>query len=293
MWALKTVQKMPKHVRVEWEDGLMANFNYLWLRDNCARRPSLVHLDLNLKPETVNCSPEAMNMVWPPFFATDYSTDFLRANTTMVARPSLLPQSETQPRVPHSKALIADCNASANWLIVPTLPLDPRQVTGQLFWDSSAQEPGTVWPWMKSVPAVCAVESTNDLPEVKINLVDQQQAYRLMAERHPDELGFLGRCTLEYSSEGFFRSRHPLFTRSNTGDVMCGVFNNQARSSTITVEPLAEFYECLQKLGRIFAELTQTVELHPGERLLVDNSRTLLGAPAQQDRQLLLRCLSL
>jgi len=71
MWALKTVQKMPKHVRVEWEDGLMANFNYLWLRDNCPRRPSLVHLDLNLKPETVDCSPAAMNMVWPPFFATE------------------------------------------------------------------------------------------------------------------------------------------------------------------------------------------------------------------------------
>jgi len=148
---------------------------------------------------------------------------------------------------------------------------------------------------MKSVPAVCAVESANDLVEVKINLVDQQAAYRLMAERHPSEFAFLARCTLEYSSEGsgFFRSRHPLFIQASSGDVMCGVFNNQARSSTITVEPLAEFYECLQKLGRVFAELTQTVEIHPGERLLIDNSKSLLGAPAQQDRKLLLRCLSL
>lgn len=59
----------------------------------------------------------------------------------MVARPNLLPPSEPQPKVPHSKALIGDCNRSANWLIVPTLPLDPKQVTGQLFWDSSAQVP--------------------------------------------------------------------------------------------------------------------------------------------------------
>lgn len=70
MFALKTAQKLPKCVQVEWEDGFLARFNYLWLQDNSPRRPSLVHLDLNTRPEAINCSKNSLNLVWPPFFGS-------------------------------------------------------------------------------------------------------------------------------------------------------------------------------------------------------------------------------
>lgn len=70
MFGLKTAVKMSRCVQVEWEDGLLARFNYLWLQDNSVRRPSLVHLDLNTKPEAVNYSRDALNLVWPPYMAS-------------------------------------------------------------------------------------------------------------------------------------------------------------------------------------------------------------------------------
>lgn len=51
MYALKSAQRLSRAVRVEWEDGLTAQFTYVWLRDNGYKRPSLLHLDLHAKPE--------------------------------------------------------------------------------------------------------------------------------------------------------------------------------------------------------------------------------------------------
>jgi alpha-ketoglutarate-dependent taurine dioxygenase len=285
MLALKAVQRMPKSVRVEWEDGLMASFNYVWLRDNCPRRPSLVHLDLDLKPQTIKCSKESLRLVWPPFMNTDYSSMFLRENAPSLANPSIHSHNGSQ----HNNQI--NSQRLAAWQVVPTsAPIDPKLVIGQTFWESGAQEPGTAWPWMSTVPAVCAVESANGEP-AKLSLVNQQQAYELMSQRHPDEFSFLMRCELEYSSEGLLRARHPLCSRLPNGAILPGVFNNMSRSATITVQPIEGLYDCLQKLGRIFAEVATSIELQPGECLLVDNSSTLLGAPAQSNRLLILRML--
>ena len=51
MYALKSAQRLSRAVRVEWEDGLTAQFTYVWLKDNGYKRPSLLHLDLHAKPE--------------------------------------------------------------------------------------------------------------------------------------------------------------------------------------------------------------------------------------------------
>uniref|UniRef100_A0A915DEP1 Uncharacterized protein n=1 Tax=Ditylenchus dipsaci TaxID=166011 RepID=A0A915DEP1_9BILA len=54
------------------------------------------------------------------------------------------------------------------------------------------------------------------------------------------------------------------------------------------VEPVEKLYESLQKFGRICSETTHTIQLMPGQRLLVDNSKAMLGAPAQLNRELML-----
>lgn len=71
-----------------------------------------------------------------------------------------------------------------------------------------------------------------------------------------------------------------------------GVFNNAARSSTITVKSLDRLYESLQKFGRVCAENTQIITLMPGQRLLFNNKEGMLGAPAQRGRLLMLKCFS-
>lgn len=72
MWALKAAQKLKKCVLVEWEDGFWARFQYLWLQDISLRRPYLVHLDLNTRPEAINCSKDSLNLIWPPFFGSRF-----------------------------------------------------------------------------------------------------------------------------------------------------------------------------------------------------------------------------
>lgn len=75
--ALRAAQRLPRALRVEWEvsgvaksgtwypdpwypgsmapfqDGLSAQFSYVWMRDNSDKRPSLLHLDMNSKPEVL------------------------------------------------------------------------------------------------------------------------------------------------------------------------------------------------------------------------------------------------
>ena len=51
-------------------------------------------------------------------------------------------------------------------------------------------------------------------------------------------------------------------------EIIPGVFNNAMRSSTITVQSLETLYECLQKFGRICAEVTEFVTIMPGEVII-------------------------
>lgn len=60
-------------MQVEWEDGLSAKvftlpftltirkknfkFHNVWLADNSKRKPSLIHLDLDVRPESLDISP--------------------------------------------------------------------------------------------------------------------------------------------------------------------------------------------------------------------------------------------
>lgn len=72
MFALKSAVKMSKGVQIEWEDGLMASFNYLWLQDNSQKRPDILHLKLNPKPQSVTFSKDALYLVWPPYLDSEY-----------------------------------------------------------------------------------------------------------------------------------------------------------------------------------------------------------------------------
>lgn len=89
-----------------FQDGLSAQFSYVWMRDNSDKRPSLLHLDMNSKPEvsrvavsnqgitvaspirnrklksiTVfqNCysDEQKVQVIWPPFLASEYTSKVL------------------------------------------------------------------------------------------------------------------------------------------------------------------------------------------------------------------------
>uniref|UniRef100_A0A1I8A4R5 Glyco_hydro_42C domain-containing protein n=1 Tax=Steinernema glaseri TaxID=37863 RepID=A0A1I8A4R5_9BILA len=275
MWALKAARRLPKSLQVEWEDGYLAKFPYVWLRDNTFRRPSLVHLDLDLTPQVVDYSQDRLSVLWPPCIASQYSSQFLRSHS--IVKPSVdVEEPSPQTTLPGA------------WKLVPATPVDPLQMMGSAEWGDRAKDIGTVWPHLERVPSLCTVDSLSGVSQVYV--VDAVHAFEEMAVRRPEEFAFLQRCTLEYR-EGPFTARHRIITMRD-GHVTAALFNNESRSAEITVESVDEFYACLKSFGRIAWENAHTLEVGPRERLVVDNHRVLIGAPAQFGRRLLLRTFS-
>ncbi|KAK0425106.1 hypothetical protein QR680_009034 [Steinernema hermaphroditum] len=275
MWALKAARRLPKSLQVEWEDGFLAKFPYVWLRDNTFRRPSLVHLDLDLTPQVVDYSTDRLSVLWPPCIASQYSSQFLRSHS-IVKPPVDVEEPSPQTTLPNA------------WKIVPAGPVDPLLMMGTVEWGDRAKDLGTMWPHLERVPSLCTVDSLSGVARVYV--VDAVHAFEEMAVRRPEEFAFLQRCTVEYR-EGPFTARHRIVTM-NEGRVAAALFNNESRSAEITVESVDEFYACLKSFGRIAWENAHTVEIGPRERLVVDNHRVLVGAPAQFGRRLFVRTFS-
>uniref|UniRef100_A0AC34QWD6 Uncharacterized protein n=1 Tax=Panagrolaimus sp. JU765 TaxID=591449 RepID=A0AC34QWD6_9BILA len=166
---------------------------------------------------------------------------------------------------------------------------------GQCEWSSAAQEPGTLWPHLQTVPSLViidALETGSTMEAAQLTLIHFKMALEAMARSHPEEFEFLKQCELEYS-EGPFRALHPIYTLDpQNGQILSATFNNITRSNSITTKSLEKLYLSLQKLGRVCGEYSVPIQLYPGRRLIVDNTKVLIGAPAQQQRKLLLKLLS-
>uniref|UniRef100_A0A914KZ68 Uncharacterized protein n=1 Tax=Meloidogyne incognita TaxID=6306 RepID=A0A914KZ68_MELIC len=292
MQCLKKASNLQRCVQVEWEDGLLAKFSYIWLRDNARRRPSLIHLDLNTRPEEIKCSKEALEVQWPPFVASKYTSSFLRQNAfnqndRLNKISNLLKDTSTTVSSSSTAA-----EKQSHSILDPSKmdSLDESMALGTCYWEDYAQEPGTVWPHLSHVPSIVTIETMNG--PAQISIVNTCKTLLQLREQSPEEFEFLANSILEYNGGGLYRSRHPICSVDEDGNIQSGVFNNAARSSTITVKSLDRLYESLQKFGRVCAENTQIITLMPGQRLLFNNKEGMLGAPAQRGRLLMLKCFS-
>jgi len=284
-------------VQVEWEDGLRAKFPYVWLKDNSTRRPSLIHLDLNVRPQTIDYSRHELNLSWYPFTAAKYSSDFLRANTLHDGTEGQHQQEGSSSSWDAAPRKVSSATGGGGevYSIVRAsrLQVDPRQVIGKRIWLDAALEPGTLWPHMRKIPSLCIVSTLDMRESADLSVVNCTLALSLLRERHPDEFEFLRECEFEYG-QGHLTSRHPICVVDKHAQIIPNnvVFNNVERSGTVTVQSAERHYECLQKFGRICAELCEFVTLNPGERLILYNSLGgMLGAPAQSNRRLIIHCL--
>uniref|UniRef100_A0A915NZ56 Uncharacterized protein n=2 Tax=Meloidogyne TaxID=189290 RepID=A0A915NZ56_9BILA len=292
MQCLKKASNLQRCVQVEWEDGLLAKFSYIWLRDNARRRPSLIHLDLNTRPEEIKCSKEALEVQWPPFVASKYTSSFLRQNA--------FNQNDRLNKITHllkdTSTNVSSSSTAAekqsHSILDPSKmdSLDESMALGTCYWEDYAQEPGTVWPHLSHVPSIVTIETMNG--PAQISIVNTCETLSQLREHYTAEFEFLANSILEYNGGGLYRSRHPICSVDEDGNIQSGVFNNAARSSTITVKSLDRLYESLQKFGRVCAENTQIITLMPGQRLLFNNKEGMLGAPAQRGRLLMLKCFS-
>ncbi|GMS97980.1 hypothetical protein PENTCL1PPCAC_20155, partial [Pristionchus entomophagus] len=271
-YALRAAQRLPRALRVEWEDGLSAQFSYVWMRDNSDKRPSLLHLDMNAKPEDCTSDPRKVQLIWPPFLSSEYSSQFLRDHT----------------RVKPTAAV--ECPITQKVLTVPwrVLPFYPRAevftkgALASLRWGAGASEAGTVWPQLERIPSLVTVEALT--PGAKVNLVDGVTALTLMAATHPQQFEFLASAPIDYS-EDMFQASHPTAT-IHDGKIVAATFNNEVRSAEITVDSIDRYYQCLKTFHKICLDIQHTILLEPGSVLVVDNHQTFVGAPAQCSRQL-------
>ncbi|GMT27774.1 hypothetical protein PFISCL1PPCAC_19071, partial [Pristionchus fissidentatus] len=271
-YALRAAQRLPRALRCEWEDGFSAQFSFVWLRDNSDKRPSLLHLDMNAKPEDLCLDASKVQLVWPPFLSSEYSSRFLRDHT----------------RVKPTQAV--ECPITQKVLTVPwrVLPFYPRNevfskgATASLRWGAGASEAGTVWPQHERIPSLVTVEALT--PGSKVTLIDGVAALTLMAATHPQQFEFLASAPIDYS-EDMFHASHPVVT-INDGKIIAATFNNEVRSAEITVDCLDRYYQSLKTFHKICLDIQHTILLEPGSVLVVDNHQTFVGAPAQCNREL-------
>ncbi|CAI4230111.1 unnamed protein product [Auanema sp. JU1783] len=273
MYALKSAQRLSRALRVEWEDGLSAQFTYVWLRDNSNRRPSLLHLDLNTKPQEVDYTGRNLSVVWPPFLPSSYSSQFLREHASVKRAHNIasLPATTKVLKFP--------------WRIQPRPSYEDMSHMAMLQWGERATECGTIWPHFERVPSIVSVES--EKANAKVHLVDAVQSLSVMAQSHPEQFEFLASTPIEYE-HGFFKAAHRT-AEIQDGKVVAAVFNNDLRSSEITTESLDMLYSSLKTFNKICCQHMHTVVLQPNDLLVLDNAQTFVGAPAQQGRRLRLR----
>lgn len=90
---------------------------------------------------------------------------------------------------------------------------------GHCEWTDCAQEPGTIWPHLQTVPSLVvidAVETGSTMSPAELTLIDTRQAISKMAQFYPEEFKFLQKCELEYT-EGPFRALHPVYEVDEQG----------------------------------------------------------------------------
>uniref|UniRef100_A0A914YW51 Uncharacterized protein n=1 Tax=Panagrolaimus superbus TaxID=310955 RepID=A0A914YW51_9BILA len=297
---LRSAKTLKKSLEIEWTDGLKAEFPYCWLRDISTKRPALVHLDVNTRPEHVEVqqSQESINVLWPSFVNLSYSSTFLRDNAIHNPSTSSSPTDHSNEDIlQHPISASEQILQGKLFLSTHQTSIAPSLIMGQCEWNSSAQEPGTLWPHYETIPSVCVVDAlstSSTMIPAELTLIDTFEVLTKMSKEHPKEFEFLQKCKLEYSDGGgLFRALHPIYDLNSAGtQILSATFNNTSRSSAITTPCLETLYISLQKFGRVSAECSKTLTLFPGRRLIVNNSRAMLGCPAQAYRRLLLRFLN-
>ncbi|KHJ96519.1 hypothetical protein OESDEN_03518 [Oesophagostomum dentatum] len=273
MIALKSAQRLPRGLSVEWMDGMRAQFTNVWLRDNSLHmRPALVHLDLNPCPQKVMISQNSVSVEWPPFLQANFPSEFLRSHSRVQPGTNLC-------KNPNKMIL------NKPWRIQQRPLSDDHRHIGAMIWKDPLVINGTVWPHLQKIPSVVTVESRFN--GARISLVDAITALKRLAEEHPEHFRFMLENPIEYQ-HAFFKASHQL-ANIDKNVIISGVFNNDYRSSQMTTENLDSFYRSLKSFYNICCEEQQEVYINSDELLVVDNSQMLIGAPAQAGREMRVR----
>ncbi|KJH44585.1 hypothetical protein DICVIV_09372 [Dictyocaulus viviparus] len=273
MFTLKLAQRLPRGLSVEWMDGMRAQFTNVWLRDNSLHmRPSLNHLDLNPCPQRVDLTDSCVSLEWPPFFKADFTSEFLRSHSIVQPRSNLC-------KTPNKKIL------EKPWKIQQKPSIIRYCDIGAMIWKEPLVINGTIWPHLQKIPSVVTVETR--YCGARVSLVDSIAALRRLSEEHPLYYQFMLENPIEYEHV-FFKATHRLVNVENN-DIVSAVFNNEFRSSHMTTDNHDLFYRSLKSFYNVCCEIQQEVSINPDELLVIDNSQTLVGAPAQCGRELRVR----
>lgn len=273
MIALKSAQRLPRGLNVEWIDGMRAQFSNVWLRDNSFHmRPALIHLDLNPCPQKVDLSGSYVSLEWPPFLRADFPSDFLRSHSTVQPGTNLC-------KTPNKKIL------TKPWQIQQRPCSVDQHHIGSMIWKEPLVINGTVWPHLQKVPSVVTVETRYN--DARLSLVDAIAALKRLHDEHPLYFRFMMANPIEYE-HAFFKATHHL-ANVEGNEIVSAVFNNDFRSSQMTTDNLDLFYRSLKTFYNICCEMQQEVYINSDELLVADNSQVLIGAPAQWGREMRVR----
>ncbi|KAK6015132.1 hypothetical protein OSTOST_19448 [Ostertagia ostertagi] len=80
MIAIKSAQRLPRGLNVEWTDGMRAKFSNVWLRNNSYYAGQRL-ITLSYHDKKVDLSGNCVSLEWPPFLRADFPSEFLRSHS--------------------------------------------------------------------------------------------------------------------------------------------------------------------------------------------------------------------
>ncbi|VDM56863.1 unnamed protein product [Angiostrongylus costaricensis] len=222
--------------------------------------------------------PRGLSVEWVDGMTAQFTNVWLRDNSLHM-RPSLI-HLDLNP-CPQRVDLTGNC-VSLEW--PPFLRAD---FSSEFLRSHSTIKPGTNPCKVpnKKIPSVVTVETR--FGGARVSLVDSIAALKRMRDEHPLYFKFMLDNPIEYE-HAFFKATHHLANVDNNG-IVSAVFNNDFRSSHMTTNNHDLFYRSLKSFYNICCETQQEVYINSDELLVVDNSQTLIGAPAQWSREIRVR----
>uniref|UniRef100_A0AC35TGU0 Tudor domain-containing protein n=1 Tax=Rhabditophanes sp. KR3021 TaxID=114890 RepID=A0AC35TGU0_9BILA len=281
MIALKSIERMPKSVKVLWEDGAAAQFSYLWLQDNTLRRPALIHIDLDAKPERLDCKQNCLGVTWPRRSEARFSSSFLRKHS-LIKEDLLSTIKKSLPEYEPVESAYCPKILNEKGCLVTATALAPKIVPmGSIIWSGSQVQPGTIWPHFQQIPSLVSAQTMTNTAAT-LNLVDMLHVLALFEKNYPTSFDVLSNLYMEYGDAPFPFSAHHKMINIKNGKIISAIFNNYQRISDIPMQE--EFYSALKNFGIVCSQVMKRVTIYPGQTLFIDNQTTLLGAPAECDR---------
>lgn len=306
-------------LQVQWEDGTVGHFSYVWLRDSApTHRPeSLNDLNLKIKPKELKLTDQgdAVLIEWPPYLKAQYTSDWLRDHL-LPSADNILDQPGTQCWIKSSKfkaptfnfetirddeggrallmsqyhkvgiAKVKACGELSPDELLDLVPVgfcEGKQIASLDDVVRKVHELHSGFPELATIPKVVAMKVKGINGYGSFQLVDGFAVAQQFRETHRRLFDFLADTPVQYEGiDDLTTAKHPTIVLDAEEHIKQVVFNNVQRSTRLNLSMAQSdlFFQALKAFNNLLYKNAVNLKMGNGDILLINNNRVLHGHTA-------------